>query len=364
MSGGTHSREGSLHIGLIAPPWVAVPPPVYGGTEVVIDNLARGLAAVGHRVTLFASGDSRCPVERRWRYSSALGTTAPTELEIGHVESAYRALADVDIIHDHTLSGVGRYDLHPPGVPIVATAHGPFIPEVARVYRDAAEHGVTVVAISHAHRDSAPDVPIRHVIHHGIDPAAFPFGRGDGEYLLFLGRMSPEKGAHRAIEVARAARRRIILAAKMWEPAEHRYFTDVVEPMLGTDAVYVGEVGGRRKLDLLAGAEALANPIRWPEPFGLVMIEALACGTPVLAFKEGAAPEIVTHGVDGFLCDDETDMADHVAAVAAINRRQCRATVQHRFSTRRMVDEHVRLYEQLAETADPVRGSVPQSALG
>jgi glycosyltransferase involved in cell wall biosynthesis len=333
-----------LSVGLIAPPWVSVPPAVYGGTEVIIDMLARGLTDLGCRVRLFTTGDSTCPVERRWLYPTALGTMAAPEGEQRHVERAYTELDDVDLIHDHTLHGLLRTDLHPPGVPVVTTAHGPFTPEMADLFRIAAAGGVGIVAVSHAQRNSAPDLPVMAVIHHGVDVSQFPFGRGDGGYVLFLGRMSSDKGAHRAIEVARAAGRRIVLAAKMWEPAEHRYFADCVAPLLGDDAVYIGEVGGERKLRLLAGAEALVNPIRWPEPFGLVMIEAMACGTPVLAFAEGAAPEIIAHGSTGFVCTDKRDMASHLNLVESIDRRRCRDRVDTKFSSQRMVADYVQLY--------------------
>jgi glycosyltransferase involved in cell wall biosynthesis len=343
-----------LSVGLIAPPWVSVPPPVYGGTEAMLDRLASGLRDAGCRVTLFTTGDSTCPVRRRWLYPEALGTMAGQECEQAHVEQAYAALRDVDVIHDHTLHGLLRTDLHPPGVPVVTTMHGPFTTEMADLYRLAAAAGVGIVSVSQAQRNSALDVPVKAVIHHGVDVSQFPFGRGDGGYALFLGRMAPEKGAHRAIEVARAAGRHLVLAAKMWEPAEHRYFADCVAPLLGDDAVYVGEVGGERKLRLLAGAEALVNPIRWPEPFGLVMIEAMACGTPVLAFPEGAAPEIVTHGMTGFLCADEHDMAIDLELVRMIDRRRCRDRVETLFSTRRMVGSYLRLYRRaISESADP-----------
>jgi glycosyltransferase involved in cell wall biosynthesis len=239
-------------------------------------------------------------------------------------------------------------------MPVVTTAHGPFTPELRTLYAKAAER-VSVVAISEAQRRSAPEVPTAAVIHHGIDVSTFPFGRGDGGYVLFLGRMHPDKGAHRAIEIARAAGRQILLAAKMWEPVERRYFCDRVEPLLGRDAVYVGEVGGRDKLDLLAGAAALLNPIRWPEPFGLVMIEALACGTPVLSFAEGAAPEIIEHGRTGFLCTDEEDMTTRIGHTIDLDRAACRASVAARFSTERMVKDHLVLYRKLVRTCPHAR---------
>jgi glycosyltransferase involved in cell wall biosynthesis len=346
-----------LRIGLIAPPWLPVPPTEYGGTEVVVDHLARGLVAVECGVVLFTTGDATCPVERRWMYPHALGTTADAAAEDAHVAQAYAELAGtVDVVHDHTLAGPVWATRHRPDLAVVTTAHGPFTPQLAELYGSLASH-VAVIAISHAQRRSAPSVPVARVIHHGLDVEAYPMGRGDGGYVAFLGRMSPDKGVHRAIAIARAAGRRILIAAKMWEPAERRYFSQVVAPLLGDDAVYVGEVGGQRKLELLGGAEALVNPIQWPEPFGLVMIEALACGTPVLTFPAGAAPEIVEHGISGFLCRDEADMAARLDDVARLDRRRCRARVVDHFSTGRMVRDHLELYRQVLSETLPVAGA-------
>jgi glycosyltransferase involved in cell wall biosynthesis len=159
--------------------------------------------------------------------------------------------------------------------------------------------------------------------------------------------MSPDKGVHHAISVARQSGRRLLIAAKMWEANERAYFAQVIEPMLGPDVRFLGQVGGQAKLELLAGAEALLNPICWPEPFGLVMIEALACGTPVLAFPQGSAPEIVDHGRTGFLCPDVSDMADRMADIGEIDRHLCRSTVARRFSSDRFVARHVALYRRL-----------------
>jgi glycosyltransferase involved in cell wall biosynthesis len=361
----THRLCRPLRVGLIAPPWVPVPPPVYGGTEAVIDQLARGLAAAGCDVRLFTTGDSTCPVESGWLYPRALTTRADQAAELAHVQAAYDFLADVDVIHDHTLTGPTELDLSSAPMPVVTTAHGEFTPELRVRYRAAAEQ-VSVIAISRAQRHSAPEVPIAAVIHHGLDVDSFPFGDGRGGYVMFLGRMGPDKGAHRAIAVARAAGRPIVLVAKMWEPAEHSYFTEVVEPLLGEDAVYVGEVGGQHKLELLGAAEALVNPIRWAEPFGLVMIEALACGTPVLTFPEGAAPEIVDHGRTGFLCSDEDDMASMVERARGLDRRECRSAVASRFSTARMVEDHLALYRRLlARRAAATRPDpAPMAAVG
>jgi len=165
--------------------------------------------------------------------------------------------------------------------------------------------------------------------------------------VLFLGRMADDKGAHRAIAVARAAGIRLLMAAKMREPLEMAYFAEKVEPLLGPDAVYLGEVSHQRKLELLAGAAALLFPIRWNEPFGMVMIEAMACGTPVLAFPEGAAPEVVDHGRTGFLCDDEEAMVNALGRIGDLKRSDCRMAVEGYFSTERMVAEHVELFESM-----------------
>jgi glycosyltransferase involved in cell wall biosynthesis len=345
---------GRLRIGLIAPPWVAVPPPVYGGTELVVDNLARGLVDAGHEVLLFTTGDATCPVERHWVHPRALGTMADILAELGHVQAAYAEFAGCDVIHDHTLLGPLWSMSRGATPPVVTTMHGPLTPELTKLYETIGTQ-VAVVAISQDQRASGPGVPVATVIHHGIDVDRFPVGAGDGGYVLFLGRMNADKGAHRAITIARAAGKRLVLAAKMWEPAERAYFAERVEPLLGEDAVFVGEVGGARKLDLLAGAEALVNPIRWPEPFGLVMIEALATGTPVLSFPEGAAPEIVEHGRTGFLCTDEADMADALGRVDQLDRMECRRAAVHRFSTRRMVEDHIRLYQRLAQRPEVSR---------
>ena len=347
-----------MRIGIIAPPWVAVPPPLYGGTEIVIDQLARGLTSSGHAVQLFTTGDSTCAVRRSWLYPEALGTTAEASDEFLHVQHAYELLADVDLVHDHTLTGPVWAASWRPELPVVTTSHSTFTPAMAAHFRTFADR-VPVIAISHAQRRSVPDVRIESVIHHGVDVSGFPLGDGAGEYLLFLGRMSPQKGVHRAIDVARASGRKLIIAAKMWEPAEHRYFAEAVEPQLGPDVVYIGQVGGRDKLELLAGAAALVNPIRWEEPFGLVMIEALACGTPVLAFAEGAAPEIVDHGRTGYLCVDEADMVARVAEVVTLDRRACRADVARRFSTERFVERHIDVYRRVLARQHDRTGDAP-----
>lgn len=350
-----------MRIAIIAPPWVPVPPPAYGGTEAVLDNLARGLQAAGHDVLLFATGDSTCAVPRRWARERAAGTVATgAATELHHVINAYDAIREwgADVVHDHTLVGpvyAQRFD-----VPVVTTNHGPFDGELGDLYR-AISDGVAVVAVSQHHRRSAGGVRVAAVIHHGLDVDAFPLGAGNGGYALFLGRMSPDKGVDVAARVARRAGVPLRIAAKMHEPAEHEYFHDVVAPLLGAEVDYVGEVGGRDKLDLLAGACCLLNPIAWPEPFGLVMVEALASGTPVIATPCGSVPEIVTDGVTGFIAGGEAALADALARVGELDRGSCRTHASDRFSTERMVTEHLELYGRVAPAADGNRFLRPGS---
>jgi glycosyltransferase involved in cell wall biosynthesis len=340
-----------MRIAIVAPPWVGVPPPAYGGTELVLDNLARGLAERDHEILLFATGDSTCPVPTEWVYETAIGTgMARPAAELRQVIAAYdAALAwGVDIVHDHTLMGP-FYSARFPGLPVVTTNHGPFSSELWPLYANLPAE-VALVAISHDQASARADIPIAAVIHHGVDPAQFQVGPG-GEHAVFLGRMCPEKGVVDAIRIARAAGIPLRIAAKMSEREEKEYFERCVRPLLGRDIEYVGEVGGADKWALLAGARCLLNPIRWSEPFGMVMIEALACGTPVIAAPIGAAPEIVEHGVIGWLADDDRSFVRAVRSADELDRTACRRAVEERFSHLRMAADHERLYGELLVTA-------------
>jgi glycosyltransferase involved in cell wall biosynthesis len=306
-----------MRVGLVAPPWISVPPKRYGGTESVIASLARGLVAQGHDVVLATTAGSSCPVPR------VPGLPSPPDprrigvamVELPYVLAAYRGLRGVDVIHDHTLTG--PLAARPPlGVPVVTTNHGPFDAESNPVYREMANRGVAVVAISRDQARRAKAVPVASVIHHGMD-------------------------------VAREAHVPLRIAAKMQEPAEREYFEREVRPLLGSDVHYVGELGAAERNELLRGATALLNPLSWPEPFGLVMIEALACGTPVVATPCGAAPEIVDDGVTGFLRSGIAGLAEALRAAGDLDRDACRAAALSRFTTSRMVRDHVRLYERL-----------------
>lgn len=338
-----------MKIAIISPPWVAVPPQAYGGTENVIDTLARGLVDAGHEVLLFATGDSTCPVPTEWVYPRAVGTaTAASATELRHVVHAYeRALEwGADVVHDHTL--VGPFYARELGVPVVTTNHGPFQSELGDVYRAMAP-STPVIAISHHQASTAQDTEVARVIHHGVDLEQFPVGSGEGGFALFLGRMNPDKGVHTAIDLARAAGVPLKIAAKMAEPAEREFFLEHVEPRLGEDVVYLGEVDHATKVELLGEASCLLNPIEWHEPFGMVMIESLACGTPVLATRFGSVPEIVDDGVTGFVRDDADDLVEALGRVEELDRGACRAAVVDRFSQRRMVRDHLELFRSVTE---------------
>ncbi len=336
-----------MRIAIIAPPWVPIPPPAYGGTEAVLDSLARGLHDAGHEVLLFATGDSTCEVDVRWIREHAAGTVdTGSATELHHVINAYEAVVDwrADVVHDHTLVGpvYGRRF----GMPVVTTNHGPFGGELFDYYRAIAAD-VPIIAISHHHASTASEIPVGAVIHHGVDVDAFPIGDGDGGYCLFLGRMSPNKGVATAARVARRAGVPLRIAAKMREPAEYLYFEQEVAPLLGDGVRYVGEVERSEKLQLLAGASCLLNTLAWPEPFGMVMIEALACGTPVVGTPHGSLPELIVDGMTGFVRGDEAELTDALRRVSELDRGRCRKEAEERFSTDRMVEEHLAFYQRV-----------------
>ena len=340
-----------MRIALVSPPWLPVPPTGYGGTETVIDRLARGFATNGHQVVLFATGDSTCPVPTRWAFAEAMteriGNAA---VEIQHVAHAYGEADTFDVVHDHTLVGP-ILSAQFPDLTVVTTNHGPFNRELSSLYRSITPR-VPVIAISEHHARSATGVPIAAVIRHGLDLAQFPFGSGDGGYFLYLGRMTPEKGARTAALVARRAGVPLVIAAKSREPAEQAYFEREVRPLLGGNVEFVGEVGGAEKLRLLGGARALLNPITWPEPFGLVMIEAMACGTPVIAYRSGSVPEVVEDGVTGFIVDGEEDAVRAVRELPRLDRRTIRARFEKRFTAVRMAREYEARYRDLVANAE------------
>ena len=325
--------ERRLRIAMLAPPWITVPPPGYGGVEWVVSALTEALVRRGHMVTLFCAPGSVSSAE----VVPVLDTAHPDEIErslyeADHVARAFdeielRVGADAfDVVHDHCgFTALAMADRL--GAPVVHTLHGQFTAGTAAFYRRHG-HKAALVGISDAQLASAPQgVSAACAIPNPIDVGAWPLREDKDDYLLWIGRMTADKGPHRAIAAARAADVPLVMAGVV-QPGQEAFFDAHVAPHLDGDRVrFVGEVGGGVKHALFAGAMGLLMPIRWEEPFGMVMVEALACGTPVIAFREGAACELVVDGTTGFLVDDEEEMAAAVERLALIDARACRAWV-------------------------------------
>ncbi|HMA27127.1 MAG TPA: glycosyltransferase family 4 protein [Solirubrobacterales bacterium] len=325
-----------LRIAMLAPPWIPIPPPAYGGIEHVVALLSDELVRRGHEVTLFAAPGSRSAAIVR----SPLSRPYPRQIgqalyEADHVARAFAEIEDdgrraFDVVHDH--SGFTALALaNRVSVPMVHTLHGPFTGDTSGFY---AEHGdrAALVAISDTQlRDAPAGLRVSAVIPNPIAADVWPLRYEKDDYLLWVGRMTEGKGPHRAIEAARRAGRPLLIAGPV-QPGQEAFFASEIEPQLdGRRVRYLGEVGGRAKTELFARASALLMPIRWPEPFGMVMIEALVCGTPVIAFPEGAASEVVLHAENGFHVCDETEMALAVERIGAIDPASCRASVEGRY---------------------------------
>ncbi|MDQ3733581.1 MAG: glycosyltransferase family 4 protein [Actinomycetota bacterium] len=355
----------ALRIALLAPPWIPVPPPGYGGIEAVVALLCEGLVRRGHDVTLFAAPGSRS----RATVCEVLPAAHPDEIglalyEADHVARAFEMIEQAgpgrtgfDVIHDHSgfvaLAMAGRIQ-----VPMVHTLHGPFDASTTDFYAQHADKA-HFVAISQAQKATAPAaLAVNEVIHNPIDAAGWPYEPHKEDYLLWVGRMHETKGPHLAIAAAKRAGVPLVLAGPI-QPGQEEYFQTKVAPQVdGIGIGYVGEVGGSAKADLIARSRALLMPIQWNEPFGMVMAEALACGTPVIAFPAGAAGEIVRDGITGYLVADEEEMAAAIGRLGALDPAQCRADVIARFD----VDRIAAAYEGVYRTAQACAARVVASA--
>jgi glycosyltransferase involved in cell wall biosynthesis len=352
-----------MRIAQVAPLYESVPPKLYGGTERVVSYLTEELVRNGHDVTLFASGDSEtsarlvaaCP-RALWR-DAASRETLPHHVR--QLELVFRDAYRFDAIHFH-----GDY-LHLPllrrqPIASVTTLHGLLHPpDLAPLFEEYAE--VPLVSISDAQRRPIPSANWQATIHHGLPRDLHTFReRADG-YLAFLGRTSPEKGLPRAIEIARRAGRKLLIAARVYAE-ERSYFEQTIAPLLreSPGAEFIGEVGGREKDAFLGGADALLFPIDWSEPFGLVMIEALACGTPVIGWRNGSVPEVIEDGVTGFVVDDVEQAVGAVERVGALSRHACRRAFETRFDAARMTRDYLDVYRRVAYGWDRPRRPVPR----
>jgi glycosyltransferase involved in cell wall biosynthesis len=352
---GVHERP--LRIGLVAPPFERVPPTGYGGTERVVHALAVELDRRGHRVTVFATGDSKVPgrlvpvTDAPVRDTGAAGIGAIPWLTVTQI-AVLRAAKDLDIVHNH-VDWAGLLLGDALGQPVVATFHGRLdIPGARELLLASRCHHV---AISESQAASQPDACWSGVVHNGLDLSGAPFrpAADRTDDLCFVGRLVPEKGIVEAIEVARLSGRRLRIAAKAGaQPAEVDYFERVVRPAMRTaDVEHLGELSSEDRDSLFAECHATLMPGNWPEPFGLVAIESLACGTPVLARSEGALPEIVREGLDGWLSDDVPQLASRVDDVGRLDRAAIRASVLERFSATRMADGYLEVYRRVLSDA-------------
>ena len=344
-----------MRIGMIAPPWFPLPPQRYGGIEFVVSLLTESLVARGHDVTLFASGDS----ETRARLSYIFAR-APFEqmegghhLEVMHSLEAYMRADKFDVIHDHdglASRAMGALVHRITGKPVVATLHGPADP-VTQLGLSSLRADLRFIAISDYQRQGFPDLDFVGTIPNAIDVEHMPFSAEKDDYLLFIGRMTPDKGAHTAINVARRLGRRLIMAGKVNEGPEREYFAADVEPHLSDRIHFRGEVDHETKVRLYARARCTLFPIQWPEPFGLVMIESLACGTPVIAMRRGSVPEVIEHGRTGFIVDTPDEMVEAFARSDESDPAECRRAVEQRFGSDAFVAAHEAAYAQLVAVA-------------
>lgn len=340
-----------LRIAQVAPLYESVPPRLYGGTERVVSWLTEELVELGHDVTLFASGDSRtrgrlvpvCPVSL-WRDSDAR-ETLPQHVRM--LELVFRDLSQFDVIHFHCDYIHFPLVRHLPCAN-VTTLHGQvYLHDVELLFNEYSD--LPLVSISNAQRRPLPGANWQATVYHGLPANLHTFQPQAANYLLFLGRISPEKRLDRAIEIARRAGMPLKVAAKIYEE-DRAYFQSTIAPLLNKYhhfVEFIGEVGGERKNELLGSASALLFPIDWAEPFGLVMIEALACGTPVIGWRNGSVPEIIEHGISGFVVDSMDEAIACVRRIGEIRRAECRRAFQERFDSRRMALQYLTVYNRL-----------------
>lgn len=338
-----------MRIAQVAPLYESCPPKLYGGTERVVSWLTEELVAMGHKVSLYAAGDSvtKARLVPGCRQALRLDPSVvdPLTYHVVMIDKVLEDASQYDVIHFHTdyLHYSAFTRCH---VPSLTTLHGrQDMPDLPPVYNRFAS--MPLVSISDAQRSPMPWANWIDTVHHGLPPSLLHAGPGDGGYLAFIGRISPEKGLDRAIQIAQAVGMPLKVAAKI-DKADKAYFETAIAPLLsGPGIQFIGEIGDREKQDFLGKAAALLFPIAWPEPFGLVMIEANACGTPVLAFRHGSVPEVIEPGLNGFVVDTVTEAVAVLPRLLELDRHVIRGTFEKRFTARRMAEDYVRLYEHM-----------------
>jgi glycosyltransferase involved in cell wall biosynthesis len=339
-----------LRVAVVAPPFYEVPPLGYGGTELVCFLLVEGLVDRGHDVVLVAAGPNRT----RARFVATFDEPQPEdatsagEVEIVHAARTAAALEglNVDVVHDHSRAGPLTARSRP--APTIATAHGAVSgPDSQAELYAALGRFASLVAISDAQRRGAPELPWIATVHNGIPVSEYPFRAEKEDYVLVLGRISAHKGIHLAIDAAATAGCPVVLAGNWTVPAERAYFDEHVRPRLGSGVEWRGEVGGAEKRELLAHASCLLFAAEWDEPFGLVLVEAMACGTPVVALRAGAVPELVFDGETGILCDGPAELAAGIEAARGLDPARCREHTRARFGVERMVAGYEAVYRHV-----------------
>jgi glycosyltransferase involved in cell wall biosynthesis len=338
-----------MRIAQVAPLFESVPPKYYGGTERVVSYLTEELVHQGHEVTLFASGDSvtKAQLVAACRRSLRLDKHCVDQLahQILMLEHVFQRAAEFDIVHFHVDYLHFPFSRRQP-ITDVTTLHGRLdIPDLVPLYREFRD--MPVISISNAQRAPLPWATWLATVYHGLPAGLYQLHAEPGTYFAFLGRISPEKRVDRAIEIAKRVGMPLKIAAKV-DPVDQEYFESVINPLLRDPLVeFVGEIGKGEKGDFLGNAYALLFPIDWPEPFGLVMIEAMACGTPVIAYRSGAVPEVIDQGRTGFIVKGLEDAIEAVRRVPELSRKRCREIFEQRFTATRMAHDYVQVYEQL-----------------
>ena len=340
-----------MKVAILAPVWFAVPPTGYGGIEWVVSLLADALADAGHDVTLFASGDSHTRAKLAAIYPEAPSRQiGRTFWELRHALACFERADEFDVINDHT-GMLGATLGATVRTPVAHTVHGPLDDEPGEIYAQIGRvaPNVGLISISMNQRKPRPELNWLANVHNALDFSIYPVKPHRGDYLLFLGRLSPDKGAHRAVAVAMETGLPLKIAGKMQEPKEREYFHELVEPHLVDGIEYLGEVTHGEKVELLQNARATLFPIEWEEPFGLVMIESMACGTPVIATRWGSVPEVIEHGRSGIIVEDYRIIPAALEEADRLEPVELRRAAEERFSQERMVGDYVRTFRQAIE---------------